>query len=268
VARHLPWIISEPLVKLIGEDCYTSLVGDLDIGDVQCVKLLFSKAIGLGIVIGGSVMKVPQVLLIVRSGSARGLSLTAFTLETLGYAFQLAYAARHQFPFSTYGENLFLTIQNVIVTVLIVYHGPSALRAKNTSGAYMATLIAAVIGVVLLIWPYSQLHLLQLSTLPIGLVSKIPQIASNAGARSTGNLSAIAVGAQVAGCAARLFTTATELNGDAYVLWGFIFAFVLNAILAIQIWMYWGAEGNYLSNNPRGGEVGLPLVARDYPKRE
>lgn len=45
-------------------------------------------------------------------------------LETFSYAITLSYAARNAFPFSTYGENLFLTIQNVIITLLIVWYSP------------------------------------------------------------------------------------------------------------------------------------------------
>lgn len=103
-------------------------------------------------------------------------------------------------------------------------------------------MLTLLISAFLLAIPHSLLPLLQLSTLPISLFSKIPQIASNARARSTGNLSAIAVCAQIAGCAARLFTTSTELEGDAYVLWGFLLALILNGAIGIQMWMYWGKD--------------------------
>ena len=43
--------------------CYSSLVENLDFGDVACLKYSLSKGLGVGIVIGGSIMKVPQLLL-------------------------------------------------------------------------------------------------------------------------------------------------------------------------------------------------------------
>lgn len=44
---------------------------------------------------------------------------------------------------------------------------------------------------------------------------------------------------QIAGCLARLFTTATEV-GDAIIATGFALALALNIVLGAQLWMYWG----------------------------
>jgi mannose-P-dolichol utilization defect protein 1 len=58
-------------------------------------------------------------------------------LETASYGISLAYASRNRFPFSTYGENFFLTIQNVIITLLIIFFSspggaqPSGLGSTN-----------------------------------------------------------------------------------------------------------------------------------------
>jgi uncharacterized protein with PQ loop repeat len=50
-------------------------------------------------------MQIPQILKITSSRSAHGLSLASFILETLAYAITLAYSARSNFPFSTYGPS-------------------------------------------------------------------------------------------------------------------------------------------------------------------
>ncbi|GBC24499.2 mannose-P-dolichol utilization defect 1 protein [Rhizophagus irregularis DAOM 181602=DAOM 197198] len=49
----LPDIIKVPAVQLIGEKCYSTLVEDFDITDVACLKILLSKGLGFGIVLGG-----------------------------------------------------------------------------------------------------------------------------------------------------------------------------------------------------------------------
>lgn len=80
-----------------------------------------------------------------------------------------------------------------------------------------------------------------MATLPLGLFSKLPQIAQNHRAKSTGQLSTFAVVAQILGCLARLFTTATEVK-DTLVLAGFFLALVLNIVLGLQVWAYYGKD--------------------------
>jgi mannose-P-dolichol utilization defect protein 1 len=81
ITRNLPWFIKDLGISIVGkvrissspaapnvisditQECYTSLVENLDMGDVQCIKYSLSKVLGIGIVVGGSVMKVPQILL-------------------------------------------------------------------------------------------------------------------------------------------------------------------------------------------------------------
>ncbi|KAJ7020009.1 hypothetical protein C8F04DRAFT_974903 [Mycena alexandri] len=239
ITRNLPWFIRDLGVSIVGKECYTSLIENLDFGDVKCIKYSISKGLGIGIVVGGSIVKVPQVLLIVRAKSARGLSLPAYILETLSYAITLEYAYRNEFPFSTYGENLFLTIQNVLITLLIILHAPRG--TDKTANAVIASLGMLVFFLATSIIPLPLLALLQVTTLPLSLFSKIPQIRQNSRAQSTGQLSAFAVVSQVLGCAARLFTTATEV-GDNIVSAGFALALVLNLVLGAQLWMYWGRD--------------------------
>jgi len=169
-------------------------------------------------------------------------------METLAYLITLIYAYRNQYPFSTYGENLFLTIQNVLITLLIIYYLPhpqSLLTTKrapsNTPVVLLASGIAFVATWMLLVLPLSTLQLLQVATVPLSLFSKLPQISENYSNNSTGQLSVFAVVSQILGCAARLFTTLTEVD-DLIILIGFGLAFVLNLTLGIQIWQYWGND--------------------------
>ncbi|KZP26095.1 mannose-P-dolichol utilization defect 1 protein [Athelia psychrophila] len=244
ITRNLPSPIRDLGISIVGKKCYTSLVENLNVGDIDCLKYSLSKGLGLGIVVGGTIMKVPQLLLILGARSARGLSLPAYVMETLAYAITTAYSFRHDFPFSTYGENFFLTIQNTIITLLIIYFPSSSLRrGQNVASKLAATVLSAIAaGATLYSLPKETLALLQIATLPLSLFSKVPQIRQNARAQSTGQLSAVAVVAQVAGCLARLFTTAQEV-GDQLVAAGFALALLLNIVLGAQMWMYWGNDG-------------------------
>ena len=183
---------------------------------------------------------------VLRAQSARGLSLTAYVLETSSYAITLAYSSRNAFPFSTYGENLFLTIQNVFITFLIILYDPPSSRrlttspAPNPTGKLITALLAVLAAsVALFAAPAGVLAAAQLCTLPLSLFSKLPQIVQNHRARGTGQLSTFAVVSQIGGCAARLFTTAQEVN-DPLVAAGFALALVLNVVVGIQMYAYWG----------------------------
>lgn len=181
-----------------------------------------------------------DIPVVLNAGSAEGLSLTAYILETLSYAITLAYSVKNNFPFSTYGENLFLTIQDVLISLLIIAFAPSQ-KSNKPRDLTLALLVTAGTAYTLNTLPLSTLALVQFATLPLSLFSKVPQIVQNSQAGSTGQLSAVAVLAQVLGCVARLFTTATEVK-DPLVLSGFALALVLNVVLGAQMWMYWGAK--------------------------
>lgn len=116
VTHSLPAPVHAQLRALLGsEKCYQQLLvqGELTSNSTGCLSLALSKALGLAIVLGSSVVKVPQIIKIVRAQQAKGLSFTAYALDTASVLVTVAYNARHGFPFSTYGENAFLLVQNV-----------------------------------------------------------------------------------------------------------------------------------------------------------
>ena len=137
-------------------------------------------------------------------------------------------------------------LQNIAITLLIIYFPSSTLRRSATSPSNVPKVVGAAIASAALIsalvsLPKETIALLQMATLPLGLFSKLPQIAQNHRAQSTGQLSTFAVTAQILGCLARLFTTATEVK-DTLVLASFFLALVLNIVLGLQIWAYYGKD--------------------------
>ena len=133
-----------------------------------------------------------------------------------------------------------------ITLLIILYNHPSSSRRLTTTepsnpiGRLLTTvLVFLAAGFALLVAPAPMLAAAQLCTLPLSLFSKLPQIVKNYRARSTGQLSTFAVVSQIGGCAARLFTTAQEVN-DPLVAAGYALAFVLNLVLGAQMYAYWG----------------------------
>lgn len=228
------------------------MIYNVDLSSEFCIRLAISKGLGLGIVAGGSIMKLPQILKIISNRSARGISLSMYVLEVIAYTISLAYAVRAKLPFSTYGENASLTVQNIVIMLLVIAYGSGGAASTPTSrgGAIrtnskapqlaLATILTGVGCLALAspsIIPPHALQVLQALTIPISLASKVPQIVELHRAKASGQLSAFAVFAQLAGCMARVYTTVTETN-DRLLFWGFTLATLFNLVIAGQVSLF------------------------------
>ncbi|KAK1493920.1 hypothetical protein CCUS01_13801 [Colletotrichum cuscutae] len=237
VTHNLPAPIRDLGVSIIGEHCYKSLLLDINIEDVDCIKLGLSKGIGLGIVGVSSIVKLPQIRKLTSSQSGEGISVLSYLLETASYLVSLAYNYRNQFPFSTYGETALIMGQNVIITVLVLnYTGRASLAAV------FVTALAVALGTLFAgsLVDMQTLGYLQAGAGVLSVASKVPQILAIWSEGGTGQLSAFAVFNYLAGSLSRIFTTLQEVD-DKLILYNFIAGFLLNAVLASQMAYYWNA---------------------------
>lgn len=62
------------------EDCFDKFTSN-DFTDQECLKVTISKGIGFAIVAGSSILKLPQIIKIVSSGSVDGLAAMSQYLE-------------------------------------------------------------------------------------------------------------------------------------------------------------------------------------------
>lgn len=247
---QLPYFIKTPAVAIIGENCYTSLIENLNYTDVPCIRYTISKGLGLGIVAGGAIVKVPQIIKIMQAKSAKGVSFSSYVLETLACVISLAYNIRQHNPLSTYGETFFVTFQNLVILALMLYYTGKSAQAVVVLSAFLVlgnvlsrtsdfTQVDGTVVTTALV-SQSALALLQASTIPINLFSKVPQIIENYKNGSTGQLSAFTVFNYFAGSLARVYTTMTEVD-DIIILSGFLLSTLFNCILALQMGLYWNS---------------------------
>lgn len=190
VTRSLPPPVRDFGISLLGHRCYQHLVVDVDVTDTKCLQLAISKALGIGIVAASSIVKVPQIINLVNSKSAAGISFLSYLLETSSYLISLAYNVRNGFPFSTYGETALILGQNVIITVLVLrYSGKTSMAALFVAAlaASVATLFTETVV------DMGTLGYLQAGAGTLGVASKLPQIIAIWQEGSTGQLSAFAV---------------------------------------------------------------------------
>ncbi|KAJ9605041.1 hypothetical protein H2200_010431 [Cladophialophora chaetospira] len=239
ITHNLPTPVNDLAISLLGEQCHSALLLDIDFSShPECVSLAISKALGIGIITAASVVKVPQIIKLVKSKSSEGLSFTSYLLETASFVITLAYNIRNGFPFSTFGETAFIAIQDVVISVLILaYSGQTP-----AAGAFVAAVGAAAYA---LLGSDSLISDAQMVTLQAGagglsIASKVPQILAIWQQGGTGQLSAFAVFNYLFGSLSRIYTTLQEVD-DVLILYGFIAGFALNAVLAAQVLYYWNS---------------------------
>jgi mannose-P-dolichol utilization defect protein 1 len=264
LTQNLPKPIVEAGRGLLGPYCYKTLILDIDpFASPDCLKLGISKGLGIGIIAASSIVKVPQLLKIINSESADGISFLSYLLETGSYLIGLSYNARHGFPFSTYGETALILVQNVVIAGLVLKFGG---KGMGTVGAWVAGIVA--VGMALAredIVDFKTLSWLQTGAGVLSVSSKLPQIITIWKEGGTGQLSAFAVSFSLRcntatharnmltmstqvinyllGSLSRIFTTLQEVP-DPLILYNCIAGFALNAVLALQMLWYWNSPAS------------------------
>ncbi|KAK9866383.1 hypothetical protein WJX84_006613 [Apatococcus fuscideae] len=187
---------------------------------------------GYMILAGSCIRSVPQILLILRTKSAQGISLSANVAELAAYSVMISYNVNLKYPFSTYGEVVACWIQDIILIVLI-------LKFSNVRDwrVWASTLLLSAGFYWMLTGSCGMQALigLQAATIPlIALGGRVPQIVMNWKQGNAGQLSLLTTLMNVAGCIARTFTSIV-LTQDMLNLTSCVVQGILNSILLYQI---------------------------------
>lgn len=233
--------------------------------DAHCFNQVLAAVLSGGVLLGGFVVRLPQLLKIYRARSVEGLSEFSVFVETLGAWVYVGYNILERHPVATWGEMAPVAVMDLLILLLFWKYRPTgetrgattrsmtAARAAKKKWTFTsaerkgaACLLASLTAVVLYARFFMvQTHrfyrvfasLLGLSPVPLLLLSKIPQIKQNAEQKHTGQLSASSLGLMTAGNLARLYTTFTNLS-DPFILLSCSLACLLNAIPLAQIAWY------------------------------
>ncbi|CAM1332771.1 MPDU1 (predicted) [Pycnogonum litorale] len=225
----------------IPEQCYDEFFINLNFLHVECLKISISKALGIGIILGSSLVKVPQILKLFGAKSGDGINLLSVIMELLAVTVNSAYSYANRFPFSSWGEGLFMVIQTVIVATLVLFYG------GKTNAAFLFCLSYSILLYVLVsgLTPVSILWSLQTFVVPVVISSKLLQAFENYRNGHTGQLSSITIFMLLAGSIARIFTSIQE-TGDALLIAMFVGSSAANLVLASQIVYYWNVSKDIL----------------------
>ncbi|KAG2310951.1 hypothetical protein Bca4012_025449 [Brassica carinata] len=200
----------------------------------DCLFPLITKLLSYFLVAASMTVKLPQIMKIVDKKSVRGLSVTAFELEVVGYTISLAYCLHKKLPFSAFGEVAFLLIQALILMACIYYFSkPLSVSTWVRAVVYFALappLFAGKIDALVFEALYASKHLIFLS-------ARLPQIWKNFRSRSTGQLSFLTCLMNLGGSMARVFTS-VQVNAPFSMLVGVVLAVFTNGIIMSQILFY------------------------------
>ncbi|XP_015314192.1 mannose-P-dolichol utilization defect 1 protein isoform X4 [Bos indicus x Bos taurus] len=182
-------------------------------------------------------VKLPQVFKILGAKSAEGLSLQSVMLELVALTGTMVYSITNNFPFSSWGEALFLMLQTITIAFLVLHY-----RGQTVKGVAFLVCYALVLLVLLSpLTPQAVVTLLQASNMPSVVVGRLLQAATNYRNGHTGQLSAITVFLLFGGSLARIFTSIQE-TGDPLMAGTFVVSSLCNGLIAAQVLFYWNAK--------------------------
>jgi mannose-P-dolichol utilization defect protein 1 len=214
----------------------------------ECVAASVSKALGYGIIAGSCAVKLPQAINVVRARSGAGLSLSSQYQELLSNFLAVLWHARwNDSPFSAYGETIIVTLGCALVIAAIwVFERPSSTHALGViaAGAAMTALAASAppaLAGVLGVSVDTAKNALQLSSQLAFWGARATQIISTQRARTNGAQSPLSLAFNLAGSAARVFTSAREVKDPLQLAFS-VFNVALNGTLLAQYVAFSGAS--------------------------
>ncbi|TNV74093.1 hypothetical protein FGO68_gene5434 [Halteria grandinella] len=202
---------------------------------------LISKIVGYGIVGVSLVLKMPQIVKILKSKSVEGITKYLFYLDIIIYTHYSGYSLHNKIPFSVCGENLIILASNIIIALLIWKYNPKITRLEKI----ICSSVFLAYSYLLLSNKYlSDAHwsIVAKTNIILLILSRLPQILVNFRNRSTGQLSFVSFLLSFAGYIARLTTVLIETDDILYKL-QYVTGTTLTGVLIAQFLLYWNNNG-------------------------
>ncbi|XP_011501674.1 PREDICTED: mannose-P-dolichol utilization defect 1 protein homolog [Ceratosolen solmsi marchali] len=228
--RELPLLVCP-------KECLKVYLDDFNFFHMECFKATLSKTLGLAIISGSVLVKLPQILKIFQNKSAQGINIISILLELFAITATAAYSFVNGFPFSSWGEAVFLALQTVTIACLVFYYCNGLTKTTTFVFAYLSIIIAIGTGLT----PIKVLWFAQTLNIPIILLSKIIQGYTNYSNASTGQLSAVTIFMLFFGSLARIFTSIQE-TGDKTIIIMYVCSTIANGIIVSQLLYYWNVS--------------------------
>lgn len=204
---------------------------------VEFIKFFISSVLSYGVVFGASILKLPQIVAVVRSGRANGVSLSGNLIELLAYVISLSWGITQGLNFRDFGENGIIFLQLLVLVSLVAY-----LQGQLRLGLAVMLVEFCIFYLFLTGRISVSIHRMLLSCqILLNIGSRCPQILMNFRNKSTGQLSFLTFFLAFGGGSARVLTTLLNVpweKGKAILLTQYVVAVSLNVIIICQILFY------------------------------
>ncbi|XP_012541412.1 mannose-P-dolichol utilization defect 1 protein homolog [Monomorium pharaonis] len=229
--------IRKAALFLFTQECIKEYFDEFNFFHVGCFKATLSKGLGLGIIGGSVLVKVPQIMKILKNKSGEGINIFSVLLDLFAITAMSSYSFISRFPFSAWGDGVFLGLQTLIIAVLVMYYNGDTTKATTFLSAYLAIICAANSGLT----PIHVLWTCQAMNIPIVLISKLIQAYTNYTNGNTGQLSAATCFMLFFGSLARIFTSIQE-TGDTTMITMYLCSTLANGVIVAQLLYYWNVD--------------------------
>ena len=108
-------------------------------------NLFLSKSLGTAIILAAGLMRIPQIIRISLAKSSDGIAPMMFYLESMVMLNICGFARAHDLPFTLYGDNLLLTLQNVIIIAQMWFYNKQISFKHKAVWAIFGTFYSSLI---------------------------------------------------------------------------------------------------------------------------
>jgi len=232
-------IIKEASSYILTPKCVDEYFVKFNFFDVDCFKSSLSKCLGIALILGSVLVKLPQILKIWKNKSGEGISLLSVMMDLSAITINASYSFVKAFPFSAWGDSAFLAIQTFIIGLMVLVYCGRTFHAFLLATVYTALCYVLMGGAT----PVDTLWTLQGFNIPILLFGKLAQAYANYKNGHTGQLSAITVVMLFGGSLARIFTSIQE-TGDIMIITTYCVSTLANTVILMQMIYYWKVDVN------------------------
>ncbi|KAG9282474.1 PQ-loop repeat-containing protein 3 [Astyanax mexicanus] len=196
------------------------------------IRDLLLQSLNLSTLLACSVLKVPQIALLTRTKSPKGISQRGLVLELLGYIVFTTYEMYHEYPLEAYLEYPALIAQDTVLFLLILHYG------GNLRQSLIYSLLFVGVSQLLTLKSWIIDSAMSLCT-SMSASSRFAQLQCLWQTKDAGQVSALTWAMSTYTCMARILTTVLT-SGDLKVLLRFVIMSTLNGwVLATVVFYKW-----------------------------